>query len=90
MEPKRKLKDRGRDMTVSLSIKKVPERLVARLRRRAAAHHRSLQGELLSVLEEAVSPKRASVSEVRERLVKLGLRTADQSTKMIREDRDAR
>jgi hypothetical protein len=48
------------------------------------------QGELLSVLEEAVSPERASVSEVREQLVKLGLRTAGHSTKMIRENRDAR
>ncbi len=76
--------------TVNLSIKKVPERLVAQLRRRAVAHHRSLQGELLSVLEEAVSPKRATISQVRERLVKLGIRTADQSTKMIREDRNAR
>ncbi len=76
--------------TVNLSIKKVPDWLVAQLRRRAVAHHRSLQGELLSVLEEAVSPKRATISQVRERLVKLGIRTADQSTKMIREDRDAR
>ncbi len=75
--------------TVNLSIKRVPERLVVQLRRRAAAHHRSLQGELLSVLEEAVSPKRATIAEVRERLVKLGIRTGDQSTKMIREDRDA-
>jgi plasmid stability protein len=75
--------------TVNLSIKNVPERLVAQLRRRAAAHHRSLQGELLTVLEEAISPKRATVAEVRERLVTLGIRTADQSTKMIREDRDA-
>ncbi len=75
---------------MTLSIKKVPERLVVRLRRRAAAHHRSLQGELLSVLEEALSPKRATLSEVREQLAKLGLRTADQSTEMIRGDRDAR
>jgi plasmid stability protein len=77
-------------MAVSLSIKKVPDRLVARLRARAAAHHRSLQGELLTILEEAVSPKRATLNEVREQLAKLGLRTADESTRMIREERDAR
>jgi plasmid stability protein len=76
--------------TVDLSIKKVPERLVAQLRRRAAAHHRSLQGELLSILEEVLRPKRATISEVRERLAKLGIRTTGQSTKMIREERDAR
>jgi plasmid stability protein len=77
-------------MPVSLSIKKVPDRLVARLRVRAAAHHRSLQGELLTILEEAVSPKRATLNEVREQLAKLGPRTADESTRMIREERDAR
>ena len=77
-------------MTVSLSIKKVPVQLVTRLRRRAAGNHRSLQGELLSILEEAVSPKRASIRAVRQELVKLDLRTADQSTAMIPEDRDGR
>jgi plasmid stability protein len=77
-------------MTVTLSIKKVPQPLVTRLRRRAAAHHRSLQGELLSILEEALVPKRATISEVQKQLAKLGLRTADQSARMIREDRDAR
>lgn len=75
---------------MNLSIKKVPERLVIELRRRAAAPHRSLQGELLSILEEAVSPKRATVSEVREYLDSLRLHTADESTRMIREDRDGR
>jgi plasmid stability protein len=87
MEPKRQHR---RSPTVSLSIKRVPEELVLRLRRRAAAHHRSLQGELLSILEEAVGPKRATVSEIREFLAKLDLRTADESTGMIREDRDGR
>jgi antitoxin FitA len=76
--------------TVNLSIKRVPERIVAQLRRRAAAHHRSLQGELLSVLEEAVNPQRATISQVRERLAKLGVGTADESTNMLRLDRDAR
>ena len=43
-------------MTVTLSIKKVPERVVKRLKRRAAIHKRSLQGELMAVLEQATSP----------------------------------
>lgn len=76
--------------TISLSIKRVPERLVAQLRRRAAAHHRSLQGELLSVLEEAVNPKRATISDVRAQLLRLGVITADEATEMIRKERDAR
>ncbi|SCC95527.1 conserved hypothetical protein [Thiomonas sp. X19] len=40
-------------MTVSLSIKEVPESLAERLRQRAARNHRSLQGELMSILERA-------------------------------------
>jgi len=34
----------------NLSIKNVPERVVAKLRQRAASHHRSLQGELLDLV----------------------------------------
>jgi len=41
-------------MTVNLSIKNVPESLAEKLRRRAEANHRSLQGELMSLLENAV------------------------------------
>ena len=77
-------------MAVNLSIKRVPDRIVAKLRRRAMAHHRSLQGELLSLLEEAVEPGRLTVEELRREIKKLGLSTPDESTAMIREDRDAR
>jgi plasmid stability protein len=38
-------------MPVSLSIKNVPEDLAERLRERAKRNHRSLQGELLAILE---------------------------------------
>ena len=86
MEPK----NRKRRTTLNLSIKKVPQPLVTLLRRRAEAHRRSLQGELLTILEEAVVPKRASVTEIRVQLAALGLRTADEATRMIREDRDGR
>jgi len=40
-------------MPVTLTIKQVPERLAEKLRRRAAASHRSLQGELMAILEDA-------------------------------------
>ena len=39
----------------SLSIKDVPEPLLAAIRQRAARHHRSLQGELMALLEAAAS-----------------------------------
>lgn len=42
-------------MGVSLSIKDVPEALAERLRRRAEANHRSLQGELMAIIERAAA-----------------------------------
>jgi len=39
----------------NLSIKSVPEALAESLRHRAARNHRSLQGELMAILEEAVA-----------------------------------
>lgn len=40
-------------MPVNLSVKNVPDDLAERLRRRAAGNRRSLQRELLSILEAA-------------------------------------
>ena len=77
-------------MPVNLSIKNVPEEAVAALRDRAKRHHRSLQGELLSILEEALTPRTLSLDEVRQRAKSLGMRTGDESTVWIRELRDAR
>lgn len=42
-------------MRVNLSIKDVPEGLAQRLRERAARHHRSLQGELMAIIEQAAA-----------------------------------
>ena len=48
-------------MTVTLTIKQVPEPLALKLRERALASHRSLQGELLAILHDAASaPPRAT------------------------------
>jgi len=41
-------------MPVTLTIKQVPDRVADKLRLRAAASHRSLQGELMAILEEAL------------------------------------
>lgn len=75
---------------MNLSIKHVPESVVERLRARAQANHRSLQGELLAILEDALAPRPLSIDEARARLSLLRLSTADESTAMIREDRDGR
>jgi antitoxin FitA len=77
-------------MTVTLSIKKVPEKLVKRLKRMAAMHKRSLQGELMAVLEEAASPTRLTVDELWQAVQRIGPPVPGNSVKMIREDRDAR
>jgi plasmid stability protein len=39
----------------NLSIKDVPESIAAALRQRAARHHRSLQGELMAIVERAAA-----------------------------------
>lgn len=74
----------------NLSIKNVPEELVTRLREQARKHHRSLQGELMAILEDAVRPKTMSIDEVYERVKKLGVQTDSESAAVMREDRDAR
>jgi plasmid stability protein len=40
-------------MPINLSIKDVPDDLAQRLRERAARNHRSLQGELMVIIEQA-------------------------------------
>ena len=77
-------------MSVTLSIKKVPVELVERLKRKAAMHKRSLQDELIAILEEAASPTRLTVDELWQEARRLGPPVPGDSTKMIREDRDAR
>ena len=42
-------------MGVNLSIKDVPDELAERLRARAARNHRSLQGELMAIVEQAAA-----------------------------------
>ena len=47
-------------MGVNLSIKDVPEAVAERLRQRAARNHRSLQGELMALVERAATEEAAS------------------------------
>lgn len=41
-------------MSVNISVKDVPDELAQALRERAARNHRSLQGELMAILEQTV------------------------------------
>ena len=77
-------------MPANLSIKNVPDELLDQLRDRAKGNHRSLQGELLSILEEALSPPCLNIENLHKGVRKLGLLTSAESAKMVREDRSRR
>jgi len=77
-------------MAVSLSIKDVPDDLAEALRTRAARNHRSVQGELMHILEAAVRPRPFQADVLQRQLEALGLSTSGESVAMVREDRDER
>jgi hypothetical protein len=80
-------------MPVNLSIKNAPDDVVARLREQAARNHRSLQGELMAIIQEATNPVPArslTVDEYRARIAALGLNSPDEAADIVRADRDAR
>ncbi len=78
-------------MAVNLSIKNVPEPIVDQLRQRAKQHHRSLQGELLSIIEESVDHKTSlTAKEAWGEIQRTGLKTPRESVALIRQDRDGR
>ena len=78
-------------MPVNLSIKNAPDEIMARLKERAAKHHRSLQGELLAIVEDAVSaPRRLTPKDVLAEVRRLGLRTPAEAVTIVRANRDGR
>jgi plasmid stability protein len=78
-------------MPTNLSIKNVPDPLAQALRERAARSHRSLQGELMNILESAVAPRRRlSAAELLAEVRAEGLSTPSESTAWIRSDRESR
>jgi len=78
-------------MPINLSIKNAPDDVVQRLRERAERHHRSLQGELMAIIEAAVREDRpATPAEILAEVRRLGLHTPPEATAIVRADRDAR
>jgi len=77
-------------MAVSLSIKAVPNDLAQALRKRAARNHRSIQGELMHILESAVRPKPFDAAEFVRRIKAVGAESPADGTAIIRHDRDTR
>jgi plasmid stability protein len=74
--------------TVTLSVKNVPADLAKRLKARAALHHRSLQGELMAILDEA--SRQMTVEDLAALASRIGLRTPAESTRLGRDARDGR
>jgi antitoxin FitA len=78
-------------MPVNLSIKNTPDAIVGKLRERAKRYHRSLQGELMAILEESVlNDERWSPADILAETQRLKLITPAEATEMIRSDRDGR
>ncbi len=78
-------------MSVNLSIKDLPDDLAERLRERAQRNHRSLQGELMAIVEAAVGPaRRMSAADIYARAKAAGLSAIDEFIEIVRAMRDAR
>lgn len=76
-------------MPVNLSIKNVPDSLARRLRRRAKTNRRSLQNELLCIIEEAVETGENPTIVLRD-IRELGVKTPTEAAAILRAERDGR
>ena len=76
----------------SLTLKNIPQEKLKKLKLKAQEHHRSLQGEMMSLIDDALKVSRTVLSpaEAYARAKALGLGGPNKSVRMIREDRDAR
>ena len=62
-----------------------------RLRQRAERNHRSLQGELMAIIEAAVREDRPSTAaDILAEVRRLGLQTPGEAAALVRADRDGR
>jgi len=78
-------------MPVTLSIKNAPDHVVKRLKERAERNHRSLQGELLAIIETAARDEsHATPAEVLSEIRRLRLKTPAEAASIVRGDRDGR
>lgn len=76
---------------MNLSIKNAPDDVVERLRRRAARNHRSLQGELMAIIEAAAGEeRRLQPTEFLAEVRKVGAGSPSEAAQMIRDARDGR
>jgi len=70
-------------------VRNVPQRVLSRLKKRAAAHGRSLQAELQQLLTDGAGPDLSKVRRLAAKMRRdLSGRTHSDSADLVREDRD--
>ena len=78
-------------MPLNLSIKNAPDHVVERLRERAERNHRSLQGELMAIIEAAAQADRPAMpAEILADVRRLGLNTPSEASSIVHADRRGR
>jgi plasmid stability protein len=77
---------------LNLSVKNAPDEIVKRLKERAARHHRSLQVELMAILEAAAYEEQRPLTprEVLALVRAAGTSTPASSVQIIRASREGR
>jgi antitoxin FitA len=79
---------------VTITIKNIPEQVYERIKMQAKSNHRSINGEILSILEQAISLPPIDVKATLERARKVReftanyTTTADEIENMINEGRE--
>jgi plasmid stability protein len=78
--------------TVNLTIRDIPRPVLDRLRAGAEQNRRSMQGEIVAILEAAAAAPttRWTVAETLRHLRKMGVRTPAEAARMMRADRRGR
>ena len=77
-------------MSVNLSIKNAPDHVVAALRERARRNHRSLQGELMAIVEAAANEQHVDWNAITAQIRAIGPSSETNSAEIVREMRDNR
>jgi plasmid stability protein len=77
-------------MPVTLSIKDVPDEIADALRERARRNHRSIQGELMTILEQTVRVTPFPANALLTRVRALGVSTPKEAVALVRRLRDGR
>lgn len=77
----------------SITVKNIPEEIYEKVKEQAAAHHRSINSEIIACLEKSVSPTRPSPEYIRQqarraRAAARGSLTMEEIRKAIEEGRE--